>query len=179
MAQYITAREALLFFQNPDQLKYLVSHNILPFFMRDRNNVFTKELRGLYESKERNFFEILDDLYFEYNTFNAIINKNKSYILVKGLSCDGKNCPFLHQESIGDIITIAEARKELGMSRIMFVDLLNDDEHYRLATSYEQQVRDWIFEKGYYGSGNIKFFTINMLSNEDLFIERIDWDDFK
>lgn len=77
-----------------------------------------------------------------------------------------------------EVITMAEARKALGMSRIQFVDLLNDDSGYRLVTSYEEDVREYIKKYGYRGSININYFTVDMLKNEYLYIEEIDWECF-
>lgn len=88
-------------------------------------------------------------------------------------ACVGNN-------GVDDIMTISEARNELGMSRARFVDLLNYDyDGCRLITSYEQRVRNWIQRNGYSGSKNINFFEIEMLANDDLHIEVLDWKDFK
>lgn len=109
MEALISARQALAFFKDAMQLKEAVVTGRLSFYIRYSYNgkisFSDNELKYLYPSKERDFFNILDTIYFDYNKFNAFITNNGHYIALGEVECNFDKCPYKNSDnSINDEI---------------------------------------------------------------------------
>lgn len=79
-------------------------------------------------------------------------------------------------ELLEDEIPADKIRKKLGMSRIGFIDFLNDDRVNRLLTSDEEGFRNYRDSNGY-RSSIVPYFTVDMI--KDITIDCIDWENWK
>ncbi len=82
---YISARDACLFFDDPFMLKDLIEKKNFPFYLRYPKGDFSGKLTGLYPEKKRNFLQYLDEIYFDFNEFNCVVNKKRAYLALKNL----------------------------------------------------------------------------------------------
>lgn len=78
-----------------------------------------------------------------------------------------------------EYLPIEEVRKSLQLSPYQFVCFLNDDSNpNRLITSWEESFMARLMDGGYRG-GNVPFFSTEDLSNADLRVHRLDWEEFQ
>lgn len=81
-------------------------------------------------------------------------------------------------DTVDEDIPIESIRKELGMSRLEFLDFLNDDSsENRLMTSMEEEFRKHLDDRGLNGKSGAKFFSTYHLSS--ITVEYIDWERWK